>query len=177
MFCQHNVIINHTTRGTNASSKIYRKNYRCELESVLFQKEEFQQLLWWIKLFCDKNRLRIEEYEEIDVSCMISYFIIYKEEHKKVVKLTWHTLSATKKNLMAICLVLSLFDLPFFTKAIVDMLSWLLQPTLYNVQTYTRTHMYTRFGSLYFPFLQVRQCFHSSTIPTSCKLLPHTFLN
>ena len=47
-----------------------------------------------------------------------------------------------------------------------------LQPTLYDVQKYRCTHTYTRFGSLHLPFLQVRQCFHSSTIPTSSKLLP-----
>ena len=61
-------------------------------------------------------------------------------------------------------------NVPVFNK-IVNFCS--LQPTLYNVHTYTRTHTNTRFGSLYFRFLQVRQCFHSSTIPTSCKLLPH----
>ena len=32
----------------------------------------------------------------------------------------------------------------------------LLQLTLYNVQTYICTHTYTRFGSLYFPFPQVK---------------------
>ena len=42
--------------------------------------------------------------------------------------------------------------------------SSVLQLTLYNVQTYICTHTYTR-------FLQVRQCFHSSSILTSRKLL------
>ena len=49
----------------------------------------------------------------------------------------------------------------------------LLQLTLYNVQAHIWcTHTYTRFGSLYFPFLQVRQSF---THPPS--LLPASFGN
>ena len=34
------------------------------------------------------------------------------------------TLSEIKKNRIAICLVLSLFDLPFLSNAMVDILSW-----------------------------------------------------